>query len=135
MTKVKLLIKDIYQLDGELKGLTNSQTGEVVMTGLLQQKLPIVPKYWLNDLSKKTTELKVIVDELRNELIKKYGVLNEDVKTFTVPVDKIESFQTELAELFNEEKELEVYEFKLSMFESIETTDNYQIFYNLVSPE
>ena len=129
----KLLIKDIYTLDGELKGISDQSTGKVFINGLLQQKLPIVIKYWLTDLSKKTGEVRTTIDGLRNDLIQKYGVSDDDRKTYKIPTENMEDFQKEFQLLFSEEKEIDIHNFKLDEFTSMETTDNYEIFYTLLT--
>jgi hypothetical protein len=73
MTTTKLKLADVLNLEAEINGFTNPQTNEKIINGLLNEKLSLVAKYWLNDLSKKANEIKVDVDKLRDELIKKYG--------------------------------------------------------------
>jgi len=135
MQKITLSIKDIYSLDNELKGVRND-TGVILLQGLLQQKLPIVVKYWVSDLSKKLDEIKKGVEEIRLELFHKYGKISEDGKSLKIKDDESkEKLQNEHDELFNQTREIEVYHFKLFEFGSIETSDHYDIFFRLISPE
>ena len=73
MEKISLKLFEFYNLDAELNGLTNQQTGEKIASGLIQEKLSLVTKYWLTDLGKKVAAEKAAVEELKNDLIKKYG--------------------------------------------------------------
>ena len=71
MEKITLKLFEFYNLDAELNGLRNQNTGETISSGLLQEKLSLVTKYWLSDLAKKVAAEKAAVEELKNELIKK----------------------------------------------------------------
>jgi hypothetical protein len=152
MEKINLKILDFYNLDIELNGIaSNSQTKEGNVTGLLRERLPLVTKYWLTDLAKRVAAEKTAVEELKNELIKKYGV--EDANgNINIPVyiddekDESEikrkvinpeyvSFEKEFSELLNTEKELEYKPIKLSDLEKLETTENYVTLFKLVTTE
>ena len=159
MTTTKLKLADVLNLEAEINGFTNPQTNEKIINGLLNEKLSLVAKYWLNDLSKKTNEIKVDVDKLRDELIKKYGedddtgnvgivysvdAFNEDGTPMTQLNEAGESvqlkrvnpkfieFQSEYETLLQEEREVEHYEFTLAQFESVETADNIKVFFTLI---
>ena len=73
MEKIKLSITEIVGLEAELNGLVNQETGEVISKGLFGEKLDLVTKYRLKKLSDALTAEKKIVDDLRQELIKKFG--------------------------------------------------------------
>jgi hypothetical protein len=159
MTTTKLKLADVLNLEAEINGFTNPQTNEKIINGLLNEKLSLVAKYWLNDLSKKANEIKVDVDKLRDELIKKYGeddgtgnvgivysvdAFNEDGTPMTQLNEAGESvqlkrvnpkfieFQSEYETLLQEEREVEHYEFTLTQFESVETADNIKVFFTLI---
>ena len=159
MTTTKLKLANILNLEAEINGFTNPQTNEKIINGLLNEKLSLVAKYWLNDLSKKANEIKVDVDKLRDELIKKYGeddgtgnvgivysvdAFNEDGTPMTQLNEAGESvqlkrvnpkfieFQSEYETLLQEEREVEHYEFTLAQFESVETADNIKVFFTLI---
>jgi hypothetical protein len=159
MTTTKLKLADVLNLEAEINGFTNPQTNEKVVNGLLNEKLSLVAKYWLNDLAKKALEIKTDIDKLRDELIKKYGeddgtgnigivysvdAFNEDGTPMTQlneagePVQlkrvnpKFIEFQNEYETLLQEEREVEHYEFTLSQFESVETADNIKVFFTLI---
>ena len=61
MTTTKLKLADVLNLEAEINGFTNPQTNEKIINGLLNEKLSLVAKYWLNDLSKKANEIKVLL--------------------------------------------------------------------------
>lgn len=162
MEKVTLKLYEFYNLEAELNGLTNQQTGEKVATGLLQEKLSMVTKYWLSDLAKKVSAEKEAVEALKNDLIKKYGqeddkggisipmtveekdadgnpVLVKDAEGNEIPKRTINpayvDFEKEFNELLNQERDLEYKAFKLDDFENVETSQNYNTFFKLVKVE
>ena len=92
MEKISLKLFEFYNLDAELNGLTNQQTGEKIASGLIQEKLSLVTKYWLTELGKKVAAEKAAVEELKNDLIKKYG--KEDEKggiSIPMVIDELDS--------------------------------------------
>jgi hypothetical protein len=149
MEKVTLKLQEFYQLEAELNGVTNQQTGEVLAKGLLSEKIKLTTKYWLTDLVKKITAEKESIDKLREELVKKYGVeengsinipiyINEVIDDETKEVVSREvnpnfvSFQNDFNLLLQEERELEYHPFKLEEFENVETEGVYITFFKLV---
>ena len=152
MEKITLKLSEFYQLEAELNGLSNQQTGEVISKGLLSEKIKLTTKYWLHDLSKKVAAEKESVEKLKEELIKKYGkeengaisiplyineVIDEDTKEVTsreVNPDFIK-FQNDFNALLQEERELEYRVFKLEEFEGVESEGVYNTFFKLVKVE
>lgn len=162
MEKISLKLYEFYNLEAELSGMTNQQTGEKVSSGLLQEKLSLVTKYWLTDLSKKVSAEKASIEELKNDLIKKYGkedergaisipmvvdetdadgnpVKDKDSEGNEVTRKKLnpdfQQFEKEFNELLQTEKELEYTAFKLADFEKVETAENYVTFFKLIKTE
>jgi hypothetical protein len=162
MEKISLKLFEFYNLDAELNGLTNQQTGEKIASGLIQEKLSLVTKYWLTDLGKKVAAEKAAVEELKNDLIKKYGKeddkggvsipmvieeldsdgqvikdLDKDGNWFTKKIinPDYQSFEKEFNDLLQTEKELEYKVFTLDDFEKVETSENYGTFFKLVKVE
>ena len=141
MAHIKLTLQEIYKLDSELNGFMNPSTGETLSLGLLNEKLNLVTKYWLTDLSKHVNIEKIVIEDLKAELVKKYGNKDEN-GNFEIPIwiDDNKSkfnplyiqFQEEFNTLLQEEKEIEYHEFKLDDFKNIETSNNYVIFYKLI---
>ncbi len=159
MEKISLKLFEFYNLDAELNGLTNQQTGEKIASGLIQEKLSLVTKYWLTELGKKVAAEKAAVEELKNDLIKKYGKeddkggisipmvideldeegqpkkdLDKDGNWFTKKVinPDFQLFEKEFNDLLQTEKELEYKAFTLEDFEKVETSENYQTFFKLI---
>jgi hypothetical protein len=162
MEKISLKLFEFYNLDAELNGLTNQQTGEKIASGLIQEKLPLVTKYWLTELGKKVAAEKASVEELKNDLIKKYG--KEDEKggiSIPMVIEELDSegqpmkdvdkdgnwftkkvinpdfqlFEKEFNDLLQTEKELEYKAFTLEDFEKVETSENYSTFFKLIKVE
>jgi hypothetical protein len=149
MEKVTLKLQEYYQLNSELNGFINQQTGETVSPGLLTERVKLTTKYWLADLAKKIIAEKESIDKLREELVKKYGVeenggisipiyINEVIDDETKEVVSREvnpnfvSFQNDFNSLLQEERELEYHPFKLEEFENVETDGVYVTFFKLV---
>jgi len=149
MQKTSLKLYEFYNLEAELNGVVNTQTGEVTSKGLIAEKIKMAKKYWLNDLSKKVLIEKQACEELKKELIKKHGeadeagnisiamhiniVTDEEGKTVSRDVNpKFVEFQNEFNALLNEDRELEHKEFQLEDFENVETEGAYATFLKLV---
>jgi hypothetical protein len=91
MNKVTLKLHEFYNLEAELNGVINQQTGEVVAKGLLSEKIKLTTKYWLSDLVKKVSAEKQAVEALKEELIKKHGEQDEN-GSVSIPmyIDKVD---------------------------------------------
>jgi hypothetical protein len=145
MEKKTLKLSEFYQLEAELNGVINQQTGEKLSQGLLSQKLPLNIKYWLNDMAKKVKEQKDECEVLKDEIIKKYGEEKDGIVQIKMTVkddndnDVINpafvSFQNEFQKLLTEERELEYKQLKLSDIGNIETEDSYDLFFSLLNVE
>lgn len=162
METISLKLFEFYNLDAELNGVVNQQTGEKVSNGLVQEKLSLVVKYWLTDLAKKVKAEKDAVEELKNELIRKYGkpdnrggisipVLIDELDTDGNPITitsedgkevnkkvvnpEYQAFEKEFNDLLNTEKEIEYKSFTLDDFDKVETADNYATFFKLIKVE
>lgn len=149
MEKISLKLYEFYNLDSELNGVMNQQTGEKVSAGLLAEKLKLTTKYWLTELSKKVAAEKATVESLKEELIKKHGETDE-TGNISIPMyidivkdeegnivdgknnPKFIEFQTEFNALLQEEKELEYKPVSINELENIESEGNYPVFFKLV---
>ena len=149
MEKISLKLFEFYNLESELNGVVNQQTGEKISAGLLAEKLKLTTKYWLTELAKKVAAEKTTVETLKEELIKKHGEADE-TGNISIPMyidivkdedDKIIDgknnpkfleFQTEFNALLQEEKELEYKPVNLNELENIESDGNYPTFFKLV---
>jgi hypothetical protein len=142
MKTQSLKLFELLNLEAELAGATNPQTGEKILEGLLNQKLPVVTKYHLNILLSNLSAEKKTIDFLRDELIKKHGKEDENgnigismvIETGELndkgePVKDINpayiEFNDEYGELLGQEREIQVPQIKLSDLDKIETKDNY----------
>jgi hypothetical protein len=124
MEKITLKLHEVYELNLELKGSINQQTGETIRKGILDEKLSISVKYWLDKLSEKLkTEIDAI-EKLKEESIRKLGVVDEQ-GNYSIPLrinekfnDKDEllsydvnptflEYQSEFEKLINQEVEIE----------------------------
>jgi len=151
MEKITLKLFELYNLDAELNGLANQSTGETLVKGILREKLSLVTKYWLTDLGKKVAAEKAAVEELKNDLIKKYGKEDErggvSIPMFLeepagegeepkrVPNPDFQAFEKEFNELLNTDKELEYKPLSLEDLKSVETTDSYNTLFKLIKAE
>lgn len=149
MEKITLKLAEFYQLDAELNGVTNQSTGEKLTNGLLAEKVKLTTKYWLTDLSKKVSAEKEAVEKVKNELIQKHGEADES-GNISIPLyineqtdeegkvvsreinPKFVEFQNEFNTLLEETRELEHKGFKLEELESVESADNYPVFFKLI---
>ena len=68
MEKISLKLSEFYQLDAELNGVVNQQTGEKLSNGLLSEKVKLTTKYWLSDLAKKVAAEKEAVEKIKNKI-------------------------------------------------------------------
>lgn len=142
MKKISFKLFELLNLEAELAGATNNQTGERIIEGLLNQKISVITKYHLNILLSNLVAEKKTIDALRDELIKKYGTEDKDgnigismvIETGELdekgePIKDINpayiEFNDEYGGLLNQEKEISVPVLKLSELEKIETKDNY----------
>jgi len=149
MEKITLKLSEFYQLAAELEGVVNQQTGEKLANGLLSEKVKLTTKYWLTDLAKKVGAEKEAVEKIKNELIQKHGnadetgnisiplYINEQVdeegKVISREINpKFVEFQNEFNALLEETRELEHKGFKLEELESVESADNYPVFFKLI---
>lgn len=140
-----LTLREVYELESEISGLVIGE--KVLIEGVINQKISFVTKYHLKKLATKLAEEKKLVDEFKNELIKKYGEVREDGSVVIEPVLKIKeeneevekniqnpaflSFSKEYTELLEQVKDIEHFSFDINEFSKIETTDNYNVFYKL----
>jgi len=162
MEKVTLKLYEFYNLEAELNGLVNQQTGEKIATGLLAEKLSMVTKYWLSDLAKKVAAEKESIEKLKEELIKKHGK-EDDKGGISIPmaIEELDAdgnpvkstdadgnevtkrvvnpayleFEKEFNDLLQQERDVEYNAFKLADFAAVETAQNYNTFFKLVSVE
>lgn len=152
MEKLTLKLGEVLQLESEINGFTNQETGKVVYQGFIKQNLSILLKYELTELSETLSKERKTIDGLRDELIKKYG--EEDgkggimVKMFNEVTDeegnvtsrtfneKYMKFDEEYSTLLNNEKEIEYPSItKEDLKEAGKSNDDYKILFKLIKKE
>ena len=141
MEKIKLSITEIVGLEAELNGLVNQENGEVIAKGLFGEKLDLVVKYRLKKLSDALAAEKKIIDDLRQELIKKFGKEEEEGK-FSIPMwvdeeQKVEhpdftEFKKQYDALLLEEKEFEYNPLSLKDIKDIKSDERYDLVFRLI---
>jgi hypothetical protein len=149
MEKITLKLKDVLQLESEINGFTNPETGEKHYEGFVNQNLPIVLKYDLNETTKFLENERKKVNELRDELVKKHG---EDIGEGRIFVNmyldekneegevvsrrlnpKYLEFDKEYAQLLDKEIEVEYPEItKDDLKNAGKSKDNYFVLFRLI---
>lgn len=149
MLKIKLKLGEILQLESEINGLVNQESGKIIYEGFLKQNLSIILKYGLNELSELLKNERKKVEVLRDELIKKYGEENNEGSIFVKMYDEIEDeegnvigkkfnekylkFEEEYSVFLNVEKEIEYPEItKEDLKDSGKSNDDYRILFKLI---
>jgi hypothetical protein len=144
MKKRKLKLFEVLNLEAEIAGLTNQTTGERIIEGLLSQKISAVTKYWLNSILDTLEKEKKMLNDIRDELIKKYGdedasgriSINQRIETgendeqgnpTSVVNPKYVEFMSEYNTVLQESIEIKLPEINLHELSHVETSDNYQL--------
>jgi hypothetical protein len=152
MEKISLKLGDILQLESEINGYTNPNTGEQVLKGFLKQNLSIILKYELSELGEMLSKERKKVESLRDELIQKYGESDDNggvmVKMYDEEKDsdgnvitavlnpKYLEFDKEYGTLLSQEKEIEYPEItKDDLREAGKTNDQYKVLFKLIKKE
>ena len=148
MEKITLKIYEVYSLQSELLGTMNNQTGEVYVKGLLNERLSIATKYYLDKLSENLSKEINTIEKLKEELIKEKGEKDEKGGLF-IPMRINEEFndkgelvnfevnpvyleaQEEINKLMSRECEIEYRPFTLDELK-VETEVNPQILFKLI---
>ena len=143
METINLKLAEFLSLAVELYGNPQNPNSN---QGILDEKMSLTTRYWLNQIAKQALDEKTTIDKLRDELIVKYGESREDGSCQVLPyieeeVDgqvvknlnpKFIEFQAEYTELLEQEKEFTYRPLSLSDVESIETTVNCPVFLKLL---
>ena len=149
MEKITLKLGDILQLESEINGYTNPNTGDQVLKGFLKQNLSIILKYELSELGETLTKERKKIETLRDELIQKYGETDDNggvmVKMVfeekdengevisTVINPKYVEFDKEYGTLLNQNKEIEYPEItKEDLKEAGKSNDDYKVLFKLI---
>jgi hypothetical protein len=147
MQSQKIKLFEFYNLDVELNGRVNQQTGQKVATGILDEKLTLVAKYWLTQLANTVKAEVSLLDAQRDELIKKYGTedgeggislapalveTDESGVEIRKPNPKFIEFNQEFNEFLSIEKDITYAPIKLSDIASIESENNYATLFKFI---
>lgn len=146
MKKKKFKLFELLLLEVELNGVSDQNSGQQLVKGFLNQKVPLITKYEQSPLSELLKNEKEVINGLRNDLIKEYGVEengNTIVKATIEETDKngetkqivnpnFELLNKAFEDLINQEKEIEYTPIKLQALSNIETEENYVMLYNLI---
>jgi hypothetical protein len=149
MEKISLKLKDVLQLESEINGFTNPETGEKYYEGFINQKLPIILKYDLTETTKFLETERKKVDNLRDELVTKYGKMDNNgrIVVNTHIFEKDENgviiskklnpdyleFEKEYTQLLDKEIEVEYPEItKEDLINAGKTKDNYIVLFRLI---
>jgi len=152
MEKIKLKLGDILQLESEINGFVNQETGEKIYEGFTKQNLSIILKYELTELADTLTNERKKVNGLRDDLIKKFG--EEDgnggliVKMFDEVRDDEDNvvsrkfnerylkFDEEYSKLLNTEIEIQYPEItKEDLKEAGKSNDDYKVLFKLIKKD
>ena len=135
---MNLNLKEIISLHYELNGLTkNNQDGqpEVVLQGILKQKMSLKAKVYLQRLNKVVAEEIKLYEDTRKELFEKYGKQTDN--DIVIDGDDIQKFNEEHEEILNAEKTIDVTalwssDLTLDSLSSIETDEYYPVLFKLI---
>lgn len=144
MSKIKLTLGEIVALEAEINGVVNQQTGEVALKGLLSENISLIIKYRLSKLAELLASDKKTVEDLRQELVKKYGEEDgkgnlqvvpflDEAKTIQNP--KFALFANEYNALLAEKKEIEFPHITLNDIKDIKGEGFYGIFLKQISTD
>lgn len=141
--EITLKLFEIRDLNAEINGLVNMQSGEKIKKGLLDETLSMTQKYWLSNLGTKAKELTDEVEPLRQELIQKWGdktgedtieVLpwkdetKQDGTITKVSNPKFFEFEKEYTELFSQERSIDYKQFWIEDFDGVKSENDYPVF-------
>lgn len=149
MEKITLKLGEILQLESEINGFVDPQSGTQVFEGFTKQNLSIILKYELSDLSTELKSERTKIEALRDELIKKHGeddgkggimvkmyneITDEEGNVISKPINpKYLEFDQEYGTLLNQDKEIEVPEItKDDLKDAGKSKDQYVILFKLV---
>ena len=152
MEKQKFNLKEVIQLEGEINGVVNNETNEIILEGFINQNLSIILKYELSEFSDFLKNEKKKVENLRNDLIKKYGKEEKDgtviVEMFNEKTDEngnviskefsesYLNFEKDYGTLLNQVIEIEYPTItKEDLKNAGKTKDNYTILFKLIKKE
>lgn len=132
---MELNLNEVTNLWYELNGYSVTEDGKknILLKGFLQQKMSMKVKLYVNRLGKVINEEVETLKKSRQELFNKYA--KGEKKEITG--DDVNLFNAEIIELMSAKKDINVTslwssDLTINDLASIETEENYPIFYRLV---
>ena len=132
---MELNLNEVTNLWHELNGYSVTEEGKkkVLLKGFLQQKMSMKVKLYVNRLGKILNEEVETLEKSRQEVFDKYA--KGEKKEITG--DDVKLFQADIIELMSAKKNIDVTtlwssDLTINDLASIETEENYPIFYRLV---
>lgn len=151
MENITLKLGEAIQLEMEINGFVNPETGKQEYEGFLKQDISIILKYELSELGEILTKEKTKIDTLRNELIKKYGAEKNGMLFVDMFIDekdedgnivsrvinpKYVQFDKDLGELLSQEKEFSYPTITKDDLKSAgKTKDKYIVLFKLIKKD
>ena len=141
MEKIKFKLSEVIALEAEINGTINAQTGQTIRKGLMAQPLSGARKYWLKKLSDTLSKEVKILNDCKEELIKKYGEEDEELglsikkyldKEQTKLNPNHEKYQEEMNAMLENEVEIEYAPIPLSELSDIKFEEYYYYIFSLV---
>lgn len=137
MKYIKLSLSESLMLYNELNGMQNNEG--TVISGFLNSKMNMKTKYWLTKLKNQLKKEVDLVENMRQELITKYGKKDENgqisIKMLgddNKPTENYQSFVKEFNELMSIEKTFKYNPLSLEDLENIESDGRYEILFELI---
>jgi len=134
MKKSTLTISDFFALEEELTKGKHC---------LLTQKLAMTTKYYLNSLLNNIKLETTPCNDIKNELVKKYGEEKDGNITINIKIKNEQGeeiinpnmlkFQDEFSPVLLIEKELEHKDFNIEEFKDVSSEGFYPVFYKLIN--
>jgi hypothetical protein len=132
---MKLTTKDILNLQIELQGY--QKDGEIILKGLLTQKLKQSVKIKLNRLAEEVNKEVSLFEKAKKDIFTQYG--EEKDNQLVIKPENLEVADKELKEVIESEVELDIKKLLFGMSEeSLDTIDDdsyYPVMYKLLSNE
>jgi hypothetical protein len=91
-----------------------------ILIKVIDMELPIKTAYKLSKIVKEVEKEFIVVDEMRNKLIKKLGI--EKDGSISVPKEKEQEFYIEFTSLLNDETELNIEQINIDELENLNLT-------------
>lgn len=132
---MKLTTKDILNLQIELQGY--QKDGEIILKGLLTQKLKQSVKIKLNRLAEEVNKEVSLFEKAKKDIFTQYG--EEKDNQLVMKPENLEVADKELKEVIESEVELDIKKLLFGMSEesldTIEDDSYYPVMYKLLSNE